>query len=87
MEIRELRLVLGDQLNMNHSWFNTVDSSVCYVLMEVKSESEYVTHHIQKVIAFFSAMRAFSEKMKSRGHQFIYLKINASFCLTFIING
>ena len=76
MEIRELRLVLGDQLNMNHSWFNAVDSSVCYVLMEVKSESEYVTHHIQKVVAIFSAMRAFAAQLKRNGHHVRYFKIN-----------
>lgn len=76
MEIRELRLVLGDQLNLNHSWFNTVDSSVCYVLMEVKSESEYVTHHIQKVVAIFAAMRAFAAQLKTNGHHVRYFKIN-----------
>ena len=29
-----LRLVLGDQLNSAHSWFQTVDAQVVYVLME-----------------------------------------------------
>ena len=49
MLTKELRLVLGDQLNINHTWFKRVDPSICYVLMEVRSESEYVNHHIQKV--------------------------------------
>ncbi len=71
-----LRLLLGDQLNENHSWFASTDANVVFVMMEMRQETDYTTHHIQKVIAFFSAMRAFSEKMKSRGHQFIYLKIN-----------
>jgi deoxyribodipyrimidine photolyase-related protein len=71
-----LRLLLGDQLNEKHSWFNTTDEQVVYVLMEMRQETDYTTHHIQKVIAFFAAMRAFAERMQSRGHHFIYLKIN-----------
>jgi deoxyribodipyrimidine photolyase-related protein len=43
---KTVRLILGDQLNSNHSWFNTVDDSVVYVMMEVRSETDY-THHIQ----------------------------------------
>ncbi len=30
-----LRLLLGDQLNPQHSWFQQVDAQVVYVLMEV----------------------------------------------------
>ena len=30
-----LRLLLGDQLNPQHSWFATRDDGVVYVLMEV----------------------------------------------------
>ena len=52
-----LRLILGDQLNENHSWFKHPDKNVTYVLMEVREETDYVTHHIQKVAAFFAALR------------------------------
>jgi deoxyribodipyrimidine photolyase-related protein len=45
---KTVRLILGDQLNSNHSWFNTVDDSVVYVMMEVRSETDYAKHHIQK---------------------------------------
>ncbi|MFN5849570.1 MAG: cryptochrome/photolyase family protein, partial [Chitinophagales bacterium] len=49
-----LRLILGDQLNISHSWYQEQDqSNIFYVLMEIKPESEYVTHHIQKIIGFF----------------------------------
>ena len=78
MSDKILRLVLGDQLNIRHSWFDHVDSNVTYVLMEVKSESEYVTHHIQKILAFFGAMRAFAEELRKAGHKVIYLKISDS---------
>jgi deoxyribodipyrimidine photolyase-related protein len=76
MKIKEIRLILGDQLNINHSWFTAIDPSVLYVLMEVKTESAYVTHHIQKVVAIFAAMRAFAQEIKARGHEVRYFQIN-----------
>lgn len=78
MKITEIRLILGDQLNINHSWFTKIDPSVLYVLMEVKTESAYVTHHIQKVVAIFAAMREFASLLKAKGHQLRYVKINDS---------
>ena len=55
-----IRLILGDQLNEQHSWYKNVDDAVCYVMFEMRQETDYVKHHIQKVVAFFSAMRASS---------------------------
>lgn len=78
MKNKTLRLLLGDQLNSNHSWFATVDDSVTYVMMEVRTETDYALHHIQKIVGFFTAMRAFAENLQSMGHQVIYLKINDS---------
>jgi deoxyribodipyrimidine photolyase-related protein len=52
-----LRLILGDQLNINHSWYSEVNENVTYVLMEIRSETDYAQHHIQKVIGFFVAMQ------------------------------
>lgn len=71
-----LRLILGDQLNINHSWFRVVDDQVCYVMMELRSETDYATHHIQKIIGFFGAMRKFAEQLKQAGHPIIYLQLN-----------
>lgn len=71
-----LRLILGDQLNEKHSWFKQPESSVTYVLMEIRQETDYVKHHVQKVVAFFAAMRAFAEKLKERGHTVIYLRLD-----------
>jgi len=76
MKTEEIRLILGDQLNINHSWFQTVDATVLYVLMEVKSESEYVTHHVQKIVGIFAAMRAFARELKALGHEVRYYEIN-----------
>jgi deoxyribodipyrimidine photolyase-related protein len=74
-----LRLILGDQLNHQHSWFKKTEKHVLYVMMEVKEESAYVTHHVQKVIGFFSAMRNFADTLKMDGHQIVYFKIHDSF--------
>ncbi|WP_039442374.1 cryptochrome/photolyase family protein, partial [Xanthomonas vasicola] len=58
--VHTLRLILGDQLNPQHSWFATRDAGVVYVLMEVREETDYVLHHAQKILAIFAAMRAFA---------------------------
>lgn len=68
-----LRLILGDQLNVNHSWFAKVDDAVTYVLMEVRSETDYAQHHVQKILGFFAAMRNFAEELRQVGHRVIYL--------------
>lgn len=75
-KLKTLRLILGDQLNHKHSWYNSSEDHITYVMMEMRQETDYVTHHIQKVIGFFSAMRNFSEYLKERDHMVIYLRIN-----------
>lgn len=72
----KLRLILGDQLNIHHSWFKEINKEVIYVMFELQQEQNYVTHHIQKIVAFFVAMRAFANQLKKDGHQIIYYKIN-----------
>jgi len=73
--VKTLRLILGDQLNHQHSWLSTVNDEITYTMMEVRSETDYVRHHIQKVAAFFLAMRAFADHLEKQGHQVIYLKL------------
>jgi len=73
--MKTLRLLLGDQLNSQHSWFDKVDTNVVYVMAEMRQETDYVKHHIQKVVAFFLSMRNFSEELMTRGHHVIYFKI------------
>ena len=73
---KTVRLILGDQLNSNHSWFTTVDDSVVYVMMEVRSETDYAKHHIQKIVGFFAAMQAFYADLKAKKHQVIYIYLN-----------
>ena len=74
--MKTLRLILGDQLNIKHSWFKQTNEDILYVLFEMRQETDYVKHHIQKVIGFFAAMRQFAEDLKTNGHQVHYVKIN-----------
>lgn len=72
---KTLRLILGDQLNSNHSWFKTIEDSVTYVMMEIRTETDYALHHIQKVTGIFAAMRAFAVELQTKKHQVIYIKL------------
>ena len=71
-----LRLILGDQLNYNHSWYNEKSENIIYVLMELRQETDYVVHHSQKLIGFFASMYNFQRYLSKNGHQVVYLKIN-----------
>ncbi|MEL0456657.1 cryptochrome/photolyase family protein [Flavobacteriaceae bacterium SZ-1-7] len=74
--MKTLRLILGDQLNIKHSWFKEVDNDVTHCLFEMRQETNYVKHHIQKVIGFFAAMRQFSADLTNKNHHVIYYRIN-----------
>ncbi|MEJ2056915.1 MAG: cryptochrome/photolyase family protein, partial [Desulfofustis sp.] len=73
---KTLRLLLGDQLNQSHSWFQARDDTIVYLLLEMRQETDYVVHHIQKVVAFFSAMRRFAVWLEEHGHRVIYLRLD-----------
>lgn len=70
--------MLGDQLNIQHPWFDEVQEDCIYVLMEIRSETDYVCHHIQKIVAFFQAMRLFAEEIEKQGHNVLYLQLDDS---------
>ncbi|CAH7003686.1 cryptochrome/photolyase family protein [Vibrio sp. 99K-1] len=76
MKYKTVRLVLGDQLNIEHSWFDHVSDDVIYIIAELKQETDYVASHIQKVAAFFSAMGYFAEELTQRGHQVLHLTLD-----------
>ena len=73
---KSIKLILGDQLNELHPWFDKIDEDVLFVLMEVRSETDYVKHHIQKVVAIFDSLRNFANQLIENGHQVHYFKIN-----------
>ncbi len=71
-----LRLILGDQLNVQHRWFSDIDDATVYVLMEVRQETDYVLHHAQKILAIFAAMRDLARQLRVLGHRVHYLAID-----------
>lgn len=73
---KTLRLILGDQLNLQHSWYSEVDNSVVYFMAEMRQETDYALHHIQKVVAFFAAMRNMAKALENIGHNIIYYKLD-----------
>ncbi|RUO29006.1 cryptochrome/photolyase family protein [Aliidiomarina sedimenti] len=73
---REIRLILGDQLNVSHSWFHQQRDDTLYVMMEIRQETDYVRHHKQKLLAFFAAMRAFANALSNR-HEILYLALDS----------
>lgn len=73
---KTLRLILGDQLNQCHSWFKDVNPSITYLMMEMRQETDYVVHHVQKVVAFFAAMRRFAAWLSDSGHEVRYLTLD-----------
>ncbi len=76
MAERTLRLILGDQLNILHGWFASSRKDTVYTMMEVRQETDYVKHHIQKVTGFFACMRRFAREISGRGHRVIYIRLD-----------
>jgi len=73
---KNLRLILGDQLHQGHSWFRQPDADCLFVMMEIRSETDYVPHHIQKILGFFGAMRRFAKWLEQQDHQILYFKFD-----------
>lgn len=70
--VTTIRLILGDQLNPNHPWFAETRTDVVYFLAELRQETDYVRHHIQKTVAFFLALEDFAQRLKTAGHRVEY---------------
>lgn len=75
--MKTLCLILGDQLNHKHSWYSKHEKDTLYFMAEMRQETDYVNHHIQKVVAFFAAMRNFYEHLEGNGHQVVYYEIDS----------
>ncbi len=71
-----LRLILGDQLNHKHSWYENNQDDILYFLAEMRQETDYTTHHIQKVVGFFQSMRNFTSWLKKKGLGVIYYTLD-----------
>lgn len=71
-----MRLILGDQLNSNHTWFSKMNDDIIYVMMEIRPETDYAKHHLQKLLGVLGAMRNFAGQMKEAGHHILYVHLN-----------
>lgn len=66
--MRNLILVLGDQLSRNLSSLRDAAPKQDQILMaEVHEEASYVKHHKKKIAFIFSAMRHFADDLQKRG--------------------
>ena len=66
--VEKLILILGDQLTEDISSLRELDPGKDVIIMaEVLGEASYVAHHPKKIILIFSAMRSFSDKLRSLG--------------------
>ena len=74
--LKTLRLILGDQLNSKHSWYKGNQDNYVYCLFEMQQETNYVKHHIQKIIGFFAAMRSFAKTLESQNCEVIYYQLD-----------
>ncbi len=74
--LMKLRLILGDQLNINHRWFQEDPSDLIYFMAEMRQETDYVKHHVQKIVAFFKSMRAFAGKLEKNGSKVVYYQLD-----------
>ena len=69
-------LVLGDQLSDTLASLTALADRDVVVMAEVMSEATYVRHHKQKLVLVFAAMRHFAERLRSRGREVIYIRID-----------
>jgi deoxyribodipyrimidine photolyase-related protein len=76
MAIRNLVVVLGDQLDRASSAFDGFDPARDAVWMaEVTRESTHVWSHKARVALFLSAMRHFREELRARGWRVLYTEL------------
>ena len=66
--MRNLILILGDQLSQSLAGLVAADPARDAVIMaEVYDEATYTRHHKKKLVLVFSAMRHFAETLRSLG--------------------
>ncbi len=75
--VRNLVLVLGDQLTPTLSSLAAADPAQDLVLMaELHDETTYVRHHKKKIAFLFSAMRHFAAELRASGWRVEYVRLD-----------
>ena len=76
MSIRNLVLVLGDQLDPHSAAFDGFDDKADAILMvEVREEASYVPQHKMRLAFFFAAMRHFRDEQRRCGRRVHYSEL------------
>jgi len=76
--LRNLIVVLGDQLDLDAAAFDGFDPTLDAVWMaEVTEESTHVVSSKQRIVVFLSAMRHFAQALKDMGHPLHYHRLKA----------
>ena len=76
-KIRNLVVVLGDQLSPDLSSLAASNRALDLVVMcEVAEEATYVRHHKKKIILLFSAMRHFADELRAQGWRVAYTRLD-----------
>lgn len=72
-----LRPILADQLSLDLSALSDIKPHQDIVVMcEVRTETDYVPHHPQKIILLFSAMRHFAQELQTLGLKVHYVYLD-----------
>ena len=75
--VRQIIVILGDQLSPNNPALHAADPSQDIVFMsEVVGEATYVRHHPQKITLILSAMRHFAQELRENGWTVHYATLN-----------
>ncbi|BES72906.1 cryptochrome/photolyase family protein [Marinobacter nanhaiticus D15-8W] len=73
--MRNLILILGDQLTTDISALKDADPKRDRIVMaEVRDEASYTNHHKKKIVLLFSAMRHFAQRLENEGWQVQYYR-------------
>ncbi|APG63162.1 cryptochrome/photolyase family protein [Sphingorhabdus lutea] len=77
-KIRNLILILGDQLTPKISSLKNADPMQDVILMaELPEEASYVQHHKKKIAFLFSAMRHFADELRQSGWTVLYITLDS----------
>ena len=77
--VRNLIVILGDQLSFEISSLEKIRKNEDKILMmEVSNEIEYTNHHRKKLVLIFSAMRHFASDLKKNKFNVTYIEFDKS---------
>ena len=77
--MRNIVIVLGDQLDRNSTAFDGFDPLLdCVWMAEVAEESEHVWSHQARIVLFLSAMRHFAADIAARGWRCDYAQLESA---------